>query len=403
MAYQLWIGSFPIFFTCCIALTCWIQYPDVVTASFILTTKDPPRSMVATVNGKLIKINNLNGDVVAKGGIVAMLESPADYKQVLALETFTAQAEQWVHHDKWDELDKLDLHQFSQLGELETPFQDFFSQLEELQSSLGKNFYLQRRRLLQNDIDALANLEDNLRQQMQLTERQLDLARDDHEIQKKLFEQKTISKLEYGREKAKLVEKELPLAITKSAFIENSVRQTSKKAEMISLDNTVLIYKNKVKKSLRTLTTSLRAWKIKYLITAPVSGTLSYKIPLQEQMQVASGDQLFDIEPKTENYQGIIQIKQFNQGKLQEGQRVFVRLDGFQYREYGLLQGKLGSISATADKQDIYWGFVDLPSKLNTTYGKKLKYRSGLRGTAEIITDDKKLIWRLIEIFQSGK
>lgn len=51
---------------------------------------------------------------------------------------------------------------------------------------------------------------------------------------------------------------------------------------------------------------------------------------------------------------------------------------------------------------DSAWGYVDLPHGLRTRYGQQLAYRNGMNGTAEIITADRCIAERLMNIVKDG-
>lgn len=72
--------------------------------------------------------------------------------------------------------------------------------------------------------------------------------------------------------------------------------------------------------------------------------------------------------------------------------------------EYGSITGTVKSISLTTsitktDKTnvDTYQVLIDFPNQLKTNYGAKLAFRAESKGSAEIITNDRRLIQRLFD------
>ena len=59
-----------------------------------------------------------------------------------------------------------------------------------------------------------------------------------------------------------------------------------------------------------------------------------------------------------------------------------------------MLEGRVESISLTP-RNNLYLVEVSLPKGLVTTYNKKLELKNEMSGTAEIITEDLRLIERL--------
>ena len=60
----------------------------------------------------------------------------------------------------------------------------------------------------------------------------------------------------------------------------------------------------------------------------------------------------------------------------------------------GELNGKVQSISQFPDEQGNYLIDVELPQDLKTTYGKVISFRQEMKGSANIVTEDLRLIER---------
>lgn len=69
-------------------------------------------------------------------------------------------------------------------------------------------------------------------------------------------------------------------------------------------------------------------------------------------------------------------------------------------REFGIIKGKIKSISLTPDKDGNLLIDVSLPNKLETSYHKKIAFQQETTGTADIITEDLRLIERLLYQFR---
>jgi hypothetical protein len=65
-----------------------------------------------------------------------------------------------------------------------------------------------------------------------------------------------------------------------------------------------------------------------------------------------------------------------------------------------MLIGKIQNISLTPDKDGNLLIDVTLPQKLETTYHKSIPFQQEMSGTAEIITQDLRLIERLLYQFK---
>ncbi|OXA93985.1 hypothetical protein [Flavobacterium hercynium] len=65
-----------------------------------------------------------------------------------------------------------------------------------------------------------------------------------------------------------------------------------------------------------------------------------------------------------------------------------------------MLSGKIKNISLTPDKEGNLWIDVTLPKKLETSYHKIIPFQQEMSGNAEIITEDLRLIERLLYQFR---
>ncbi|MBU1820320.1 MAG: HlyD family secretion protein, partial [Bacteroidetes bacterium] len=252
--------------------------------------------------------------------------------------------------------------------------------------------------LLLHDYDDLRAMEQTLTEQLDLQRRDYALAQSEFSIHEKLYQEKVIAPLDYQREKVKLLNREMPLKQLASALIQNRTSQTAKQKELLELDNAIAEQRGSFRQALQTLRSSTESWQQRYILSAPVAGKVSFASPWQEQQSMSAGQELLTVEPAGSNFQGLIKVPQVNLGKLREGQTVLVKLDAYPYREYGMVEGTLAQLSLTPGHDSVYWGYVELPQGLRTRYGRQLPYRNGMKGTAEIITADRRLAERLVEV-----
>jgi HlyD family secretion protein len=97
---------------------------------------------------------------------------------------------------------------------------------------------------------------------------------------------------------------------------------------------------------------------------------------------------------------GKILLPQQGAGKVKVGQTVNVKLDNFPYLEYGMVKVCIRNISMVPVQVDentkAYMLEVEFPENLETTYGKELTFSQEMTGTAEIITEDLRLLDKFI-------
>jgi HlyD family secretion protein len=104
---------------------------------------------------------------------------------------------------------------------------------------------------------------------------------------------------------------------------------------------------------------------------------------------------LFVVPSKQGDYIGRIYLKMQRSGKVENGQIVNVKLSGYPYLEYGMVRGRVKSKSLVPSG-DAYVIEVEFPEGLTTLYKNKLVFSQNMQGTAEIITEDRSLLSKII-------
>ena len=89
-----------------------------------------------------------------------------------------------------------------------------------------------------------------------------------------------------------------------------------------------------------------------------------------------------------------------DQGRVKPGQDVNIKFANFPYMEYGIVKGKIRNISLVAS-DNAYSVLVGLPGGLKTTYGNEVSFAQDMQGKAEIITDDARLLERIVNPVKS--
>ncbi|HAQ17655.1 MAG TPA: hypothetical protein DCR40_00285 [Prolixibacteraceae bacterium] len=87
-------------------------------------------------------------------------------------------------------------------------------------------------------------------------------------------------------------------------------------------------------------------------------------------------------------------------GKVAVGQKVNIKLEDFPSNEYGFIKARIKNISTTP-KNGIYLVEVQLPQDLMTNFNIPIKFSQEMKGSAEIITEDLRLIQRFINPVKS--
>ncbi len=65
-----------------LSLSFFIKYPDTLSAKTIITTVNPPVTLIAKTNGKIIELKIKNNQAIKRGGVLIVIENSANYKDV---------------------------------------------------------------------------------------------------------------------------------------------------------------------------------------------------------------------------------------------------------------------------------------------------------------------------------
>lgn len=130
-------------------------------------------------------------------------------------------------------------------------------------------------------------------------------------------------------------------------------------------------------------------------IVAPAGGTLLYAGVLEAGQPVTAGQTLFQIRPEGVTYYGELTIPESSFGKVEQGQTVLVRFNGYPSQEYGSVTAQIDYFPEVLTSEGLFVAKVSFPEGLLTNYGQQISPVDGMTGQAEIITKDMKLLERI--------
>lgn len=149
--------------------------------------------------------------------------------------------------------------------------------------------------------------------------------------------------------------------------------------------------------SVGQLLASIHSWEMAYCLMAPAEGKVQLLLQEAPNQYLSSGNIFARIVPKeSESWMGRALLPLQRSGKVKVGQRVIVRFTNFPDQEFGIVNGRLSSVSLVPS-EDNYMIEIVFPDGLITNYGKSLPVFYEMKATAEIVTDDSRLIQRFFQ------
>ena len=372
----------------------FIKYPEFVPAPIIVTSQNPPEKLLTRTNSKIEKIFIKDHQEVKKGDVLMILQSTANYNDVLKLKKI-------VDSISPNQILNFPLSETSKykLGDLQSDYNSFAKAFQD------ERLFSRLKPYAPEDIATSQSLSESrgriatLQQQLNLENAKFDLTKKNYERSQQLFNQGVIAKMELENERIKYLQaqqnvKSIMLSISQLEESLNNLNKT-KSGVAINSEKDKINYSSQTLQLFEQLRKSLKQWEQNYLIISSTNGTVSFQQFLGENQFVKTDEEVLSILPTNkEALVGRMSIPSVNSGKVISGQKVLIKLDNYRYQEFGIVEGRVQNISLTPDEKGNYYVDIILPKGLKTSYNKQLPFDKELKGNAEIVTQDLRLIER---------
>jgi len=371
-----------------------IKYPEFIPAPIIVTSQNPPEKIEARISSKIEKILIKDHQSVKKDDLLMVMQSAANYKDVLELKKLV------------DSLVPGQLHAFPlalasrfKLGELQGDYNSFAKALQDEQLFTRLQPYAPENLAANQSISEYRIRISTLRQQKSLEQAKYELTKKNYQRSQELFNQGVIAAMELENEKIKYIQAQQNLEninISLSQMDEGILNlNKTKSGTAINTEKDKITYSSQTLQLFEQLRKSLKQWEQNFLVISSIDGVASFQQFFGENQFIKTGDPILSILPKNkEKLVGRMSVPTANSGKITAGEKVLIKLDNYRFQEYGIIEGKVQNISLIPDDKGNYYVDVVLPKGLKTSYNKTLTFDKELRGNAEIVTQDLRLIER---------
>ena len=279
-------------------------------------------------------------------------------------------------------------------------------------------FFREKRGFTENILPQPTNriaqsLNTNLLKQKEIQRKEFELTEKELNRQKHLNTEGVISDTDFEKYNAQYLQQKRQIEANEAAFINNEMQIGQHEAQINDLSQSKSDNQNTkeltVQEDIRRLKAAIEEWKQMFLIIAPISGTVTLSKIWSPQQSVAVGEEVVTIVPSPPQSpqageaanpiicKAILPIAQ--SGKVKTGLTANIRLDAFPHQQYGILRGSVTNISLVPQKED-YQLDITLSKDLTTSYDKTLVFRPEMQGSANIITEDRRVVERLLDGFR---
>lgn len=381
----------------------FLKYPDILPAPITVTTENLPAGVMAMTTGKIDTIAVAEKQLVKEGELLAVIRNPAKLEDVMAVKRMLEESDTLVVETQ--SFASLQYGTFLQLGDLQSAYTAFDNALTDYRHFVETDYHNHKIAVIRKQIAAQKNLLQKTVNQLNISRKQLATAQKLFEIDSMLYSNAALSLVDYQSARNSLLQQLSSLESSKMSVDNQQMSILQSEQSIFDLEQQRIDEEQQLTSALTSakeqLAAQIRQWEQTYLLVAPCDGKVTFTKYWQKNQNVNAGEVLVTVVPDGDTQVvGKILLPQQGAGKVKVGQTVNVKLDNFPYLEYGMVKVCIRNISMVPVQVDentkAYMLEVEFPENLVTTYGKELTFSQEMTGTAEIITEDLRLLDKFI-------
>lgn len=386
-----------------IAGSIFFKFPELISGRFMIVSSNPPVYLKAKKNGLISGIFFKEKDSVSVGSLIAVIEGPANYKDILDLENN-------LKIVSFDSLSILYTSEKLALGEIQQYYVDLQKKVSSFNDYISNDYFTSELKSLTQRKNITIEHQKNQEKHLNLKLREVTLASEEFRRDSVLKLDGVISQAEYSKSEQKYLQSRQSLEEQNSEYLTTQLEHNTIEESILKLkkehNDKLTQFKIDIEGSIEQLKSQISIWKEKNLIISPINGLLSFTGVWEKNQYVENGQTLVTVVPHIRNTTiGKVIIPIRRAGKIKTGQSINLKFDNYPSAEYGMLRTRLEGISLVPDSA--YIGSINLSDTLTTNYGIVIPFGQNLQGEAEIITEDMSLMARFInpirEIMQRQK
>jgi len=363
----------------------FFKYPDIITSSIVVTTNDPPAAVMARATGKIQELFIADKQKVEADDVLAIIESAAVYADVAKLKGRLTSLKELLNAFSTDFFLSAEFGQDNSLGELQSHYEIFRKSYSDYKHFIKLSYHKTKIRSTREQLERQRVYLRQLERQKDILEEEFQLQGQKYQRMQSLYKDGIISQNDFETAKSAFLQKRHSLEGART-------RITTEKMQVAKLNDSILDLELEFSKQQKQLQLVLRQ---------SIAGVVSMTRFWSENQNVKAGDVVITIVPsKDSEIIGKLVLPIEGSGKVKMGQRVNIKFSNFPHKQYGMVTGIVKSKSLVAT-DNAYILEVELPNGLLTNYGKKLEFSQEMRGIADIITEDIRLIQRIFAPIKS--
>ncbi|WP_051951508.1 HlyD family efflux transporter periplasmic adaptor subunit [Flavobacterium sp. ASV13] len=384
-----------------------IKYPSILAGQIVINTRQAPVKLIASTSGNIILLVNKSEAKVKRDEYLAYIKNEANLEDVKLLDKMLYKTN--IHQLSYKE----NRHSFPEnlsLGEINNKYFNFLNSLYQyLDYSVQQPYEFQKRinqKLLELQVAKFSQLKnDAINQKIKYKISQSLFKKDSTLFAKDVTSKADIEHSLIAKANSELDYYAIDKEINNTAY---QINEAQNKAQVIAIEKAVKERELVVNlfNSYYELADAVKKWERTYVFVSPIEGKIDFLNFIKTNDYIQSGQELFKIVPDNNQLIGQVNLPENGSGKVKIGQSVIIKLNNYPYNEYGSIKGKVRRISLATNQQALsdnqnkvnsYLVDVSLPFGLKTNYGVELNFHAEAKGSAEIITEDRRLIERFFD------
>lgn len=149
-----------------------------------------------------------------------------------------------------------------------------------------------------------------------------------------------------------------------------------------------------IRETLRKTSAQIESWEREYVLRSPIDGIVSFYEFWSNEQFVPAGKEVFVVAPVSHQLIARMEVAHSGTGKIRISDDVRIKLNDYPYKEYGVVSGKVTSVSHVARKGK-HLVIASLEFPLVSSFKKSIPFKQDMVGKASIVTEDLRLIERI--------
>lgn len=388
-----------------IIFSSFIKYPDKIISTGVITSSNPPSELFSKINSRVEKVLIPSGHYVNRGDRIIYLNNTADLESIRQVKDLITS----IDLENTNQVLRTKLPQELSLGKLQDEYGQLHLKFKEYQQVLKSLGIANQINNIKEEIQNIGILNQSITKEKSLYQSERALIEKDLDRQIKLYEEGLVSQVDLEDKRALLNKFDRNYETLEKSRIQTNIRQEALESDILRLreDRTKEIQKYQF--SLAGLFENMRMaiidWEAIYFIKASKDGIVELSDDIKKKPNLSPQTIIGYVIPnEAEQKYARLLVPPQRKGEISIGNKCLIKLDAYPYKQYGLIISEVSDFSKLSTKSldvntPLYEVIVPLQDSLITEYGERIEFIPNMSFQAEIITEDKSFLSRIMNKF----